>query len=80
MAPFLEFVCEVYKGVGETVTSMFGDATAGAKPLGPEDVPTSVQMKATRSFKVQTECPLIVMLLFQLYCASFRPTSRRCCL
>ena len=67
VAPFLEFVCEVYKGVGETVTSMFGDATAGAKPLGPEDVPTSVQMKATRSFKVQTECPLIVMLLFQLY-------------
>ena len=67
VAPFLEFVCEVYKGVGETVTSMFGDATAGAKPLGPEAVPTSVQMKATRSFKVQTECPLIVMLLFQLY-------------
>ena len=34
VAPFLEFVCEVYKGVGETVTSMFGDATAGMRTLG----------------------------------------------
>jgi hypothetical protein len=28
---------------------------------------TGVQTKSVESFKVMTECPLIVMLLFQLY-------------
>jgi transformation/transcription domain-associated protein len=71
--PFLQFVCEVYKGVNETVTTTFGDETAGVKPLAADAVPTGVQTLSTRSFKVMTECPLIIMLLFQLYARLIPP-------
>jgi transformation/transcription domain-associated protein len=75
---FLEFVAEIYTGFKETVTHFFGPASAGAPTEGetpaaviddgflgkakPGEVPTS-----KRSFRVVTECPVIVMFLFQLY-------------
>jgi transformation/transcription domain-associated protein len=64
VAPFLEFVCEVYKNIGDTVKEVFGDE-GGAKPA--KEAPAAVATPSTKSFKVMTECPLIVMLLFQLY-------------
>ena len=67
VAPFLQFVCEVYKGVNGTVKHIFGEAATGATPVGADAMPTGVHMKSVESFKVMTECPLIVMLLFQLY-------------
>ena len=72
--PFLEFVRSVYENVEETVKATFGEPGAGAettkeKKKGEKDAeaPSAVATLSTRSFKVQTECPLIVMLLFQLY-------------
>ena len=64
VAPFLEFVCEVYKNIGDTVKEVFGDE-GGDKPA--KEAPAAVATPSTKSFKVMTECPLIVMLLFQLY-------------
>lgn len=73
VAPFLQFVCEVYKGVNDTVTTMFGDAATGAVGVGADAVPTGIQTRSVESFKVMTECPLIVMLLFQLYARLIPP-------
>ena len=64
VAPFLEFVCDVYKNIGDTVEEVFGDE-GGAKPA--KEAPAASATPSTKSFKVMTECPLIVMLLFQLY-------------
>ena len=64
VAPFLEFVCDVYKNIGDTVKEVFGDE-GGAKPA--KEAPAASATPSTKSFKVMTECPLIVMLLFQLY-------------
>ena len=78
--PFLEFVRGVYENVEETVKQTFGEPAATREKeettrekKGEEkdaEAPALVRPFATlgaRSFKVQTECPLIVMLLFQLY-------------
>ena len=73
VAPFLAFVCDVYTDAGETVKGVFGDAESGAKPLGEKEVRSPAQIKSTASFKVMTECPLIVMLLFQLYARLIPP-------
>jgi len=42
-------------------------AAAGAAPAAARPASSGVLTRSTESFKVLTECPLIVMLLFQLY-------------
>lgn len=57
--PFLDFVCKVYQNFPTTLKEAFERPAQGqARPA---------VRKSTQSFKVVTECPLIVMFLFQLY-------------
>lgn len=79
--PFLEFVCKIYQNFKATVTYFFDDANASDNQLAvpqhnlgyigpqrPAAGPNAGQLNpSTRSFKTVTECPLIVMFLFQLY-------------
>ena len=59
IVPPSRFSFQIYKAFPETVTVVFG-------PNGENPPPSSLTPSA-RSFKVVTECPLIVMFLFQLY-------------
>jgi transformation/transcription domain-associated protein len=77
--PFLNIVQKIYSDLPATVATVFS-AKEAPKPAGPAggappglglDVaqpkkPTSL-IRSTQSFKVLTECPIIVVLLFQLY-------------
>ena len=65
--PFLQFVRDVYENVEATVTSTFESTDASKKKDANKEPPLPCSIKSIASFKVQTECPLIVMLLFQLY-------------
>lgn len=56
--PFLDFVIGLYERIEENVDRIFA-VDALADP--------SLLLSGQESFKVLTECPLIVMLLFQLY-------------
>jgi len=63
--PFLTFVKDVYEGAEETIGELLGGDN---RKRGKKDkLPSSCELRGTKSFKVMTECPLIVMLLFQLY-------------
>uniref|UniRef100_A0A7I4F837 Non-specific serine/threonine protein kinase n=1 Tax=Physcomitrium patens TaxID=3218 RepID=A0A7I4F837_PHYPA len=79
---FLDFVREIYQNFRATVTYFFEESSAPDVQLAaahhnlgymgqmrsPAGGPMSGQLnQSTRSFKVVTECPLIVMFLFQLY-------------
>ena len=59
--PFLNFVCKVYTNFKRTLDEAFAPPATPANPAQPK-----VRL-STESFKVVTECPLIVMFLFQLY-------------
>ena len=59
--PFLDFVGKVYKNFQRTLEEAFAAPATAANPA-----PQKVR-RSTESFKVVTECPLIVMFLFQLY-------------
>ena len=59
--------------MNETVKTIFGEAASGVAPMAADAVPSGVQTLSTKSFKVMTECPLIVMLLFQLYARLIPP-------
>eukprot|EP00250_Pteridium_aquilinum_P025117 c30180_g1_i1 orf=1-957(-) len=79
--PFLEFVCKIYQNFKATVNYFFEDANSSDSQLAvsqhslgyigpqrPAGGPNAGQLNpSTRSFKTVTECPLIVMFLFQLY-------------
>lgn len=76
--PFLDFVCKIYQNFRVTVGYFFEDAVGGGggednKPPAPlqENSGSGAGMQqlnpSTRSFKVVTESPLVVMFLFQLY-------------
>ena len=82
MQPFLDFVHSVYGNLQESIVFCFGTVTNddGSTPppiandAATEEPSTSGTNNSTpphlssmRSFRVLTECPLIVMLLFQLY-------------
>lgn len=59
--PFLDFVRRVYDNFKRTLEEAFTTPPAPANPAQPK------VRRSTESFKVVTECPLIVMFLFQLY-------------
>jgi transformation/transcription domain-associated protein len=66
--PFLNFVKNVYKDSGKLLEEVVGTRTKSSKGRGTDDKDLSpCTLPSTRSFKVMTECPLIIMLLFQLY-------------
>ncbi|XP_057972938.1 transcription-associated protein 1-like isoform X2 [Malania oleifera] len=77
--PFLDFVCKIYQNFRVTVSHFFENgAVSGGKDVKPvevlDQVPpaghagVAVQLNpSTRSFKIVTESPLVVMFLFQLY-------------
>ncbi|KAJ7563398.1 hypothetical protein O6H91_03G108600 [Diphasiastrum complanatum] len=79
--PFLDFVCKIYQNFKTTVSYFFDDTSTSdaqltgnqhnTSYLGPQrplggPIPGQLNL-STRSFKVVTECPLIVMFLFNLY-------------
>ena len=59
--PFLDFVRRVYDNFKRTQEEAFAAPPAPGNPAQPK------VRRSTESFKVVTECPLIVMFLFQLY-------------
>ena len=60
--PFLDFVRKLYGNLKLTMNSILSRPVRN-RSLGPN----KQLARSTESFKVLTECPLIVMLLFQLY-------------
>ena len=64
-SPFLAFVSDVYTSAEECVENILGGTV---KQRGRKEKPSNpCEIPALESFKVMTECPLIVMLLYQLY-------------
>ena len=64
-SPFLAFVSDVYTSAEESVENILGGTV---KQRGRKEKPSNpCEIPALESFKVMTECPLIVMLLYQLY-------------
>ncbi|KAI4325437.1 hypothetical protein MLD38_030838 [Melastoma candidum] len=77
--PFLDFVCKIYQNFRSTVSHFFESGMVGAEDVKPMDSSSSDQglstptysgngqlNPSTRSFKIVTESPLVVMFLFQL--------------
>ncbi|GLT44576.1 hypothetical protein SLA2020_184620 [Shorea laevis] len=79
--PFLDFVCKIYQNFRLTVSHFFENGAPGVvEDVKPMDISSSEQSisntghtgngqlnPSTRSFKIVTESPLVVMFLFQLY-------------
>lgn len=77
--PFLDFVCKIYQNFRVTVSHFFESGAVGMEDVKPMDtssdqgisgtgyVGTGQLNPSTRSFKIITESPLVVMFLFQLY-------------
>ncbi|GAN05230.1 conserved hypothetical protein [Mucor ambiguus] len=80
--PFLEIVQEIFQNMEQTVKDAFDNpdittvsyeplSVASPRPMSPAadtpEIPTKVLAKSMFSFKVLTECPIIVVLLFQSY-------------
>lgn len=79
--PFLDFVCKIYQNFRSTVSYFFESGPGSGEDVKPMDAPSSDQSitasgpgggtsqlnPSTRSFKIVTESPLVVMFLFQLY-------------
>jgi transformation/transcription domain-associated protein len=77
--PFLDIVQKIYSDLPATVATVFS-AKEASKPAGPasgappglgldvaQPKKATSLIRSTQSFKVLTECPIIVVLLFQLY-------------
>lgn len=67
--PFLDIVKDVYKRLPETTRTVFKpttDAVAAGKTTVAESSPNTLA-HSLESFKVLTECPIIVVLLFNLH-------------
>ncbi|KAF5735955.1 Phosphatidylinositol 3- and 4-kinase family protein with FAT domain isoform 1 [Tripterygium wilfordii] len=80
--PFLDFVCKIYQNFRLTVSHFFESSAAmtgveDVKPMDSSSLDQSISPAgytgtgqlnpSTRSFKIVTESPLVVMFLFQLY-------------
>ena len=63
--PLLEFVKHLYESFGKTVETRL--VPVSPTPSAPAKPPTPQIFPSTQSFKVITECPLLVMLHLQLY-------------
>ncbi|KAJ6378431.1 hypothetical protein OIU78_028637 [Salix suchowensis] len=79
--PFLDFVCKIYQNFRMTTSHFFDNTSVAVEDVKPMDISTSSDQgllsaghvgngqlnPSTRSFKIVTESPLVVMFLFQLY-------------
>lgn len=77
--PFLDFVCKIYQNFKLTVSHFFDNMAMTGEDVKPMEtslsdqginttIATGSQLNpSTRSFKIVTESPLVVMFLFQLY-------------
>ncbi|KAI9081282.1 hypothetical protein K1719_036782 [Acacia pycnantha] len=77
--PFLDFVCKIYQNFKLTVSHFFEPGSVAGEDVKPMETSlsdqgisttsaTGLQLNpSTRSFKIVTESPLVVMFLFQLY-------------
>ncbi|KAI9276344.1 FAT domain-containing protein [Sporodiniella umbellata] len=77
--PFLDIVQEIFQNMEATVREAFDNPdqiaapqpVASPRPMSPAadipDAPSKILPKSMFSFKVLTECPIIVVLLFQSY-------------
>lgn len=77
--PFLDIVQEIFQNMEQTVKDAFDNpdqistplSAASPRPMSPAadtpEAPTKMLAKSMFSFKVLTECPIIVVLLFQSY-------------
>ncbi|KAJ8771163.1 hypothetical protein K2173_023488 [Erythroxylum novogranatense] len=79
--PFLDFVCKIYQNFRLTVSHFFDNTTTALEDIKPMETSSSSDQgltstgyvgngqlnPSTRSFKIVTESPLVVMFLFQLY-------------
>ncbi|KAI8983535.1 hypothetical protein BDB01DRAFT_850672 [Pilobolus umbonatus] len=77
--PFLDIVQEIFQNMEQTVKNAFENHDSTTTPSSassprptsptsdPSDAPTKLLAKSMYSFKVLTECPIIVVLLFQSY-------------
>ncbi|KAH1158068.1 hypothetical protein GLYMA_11G077000v4 [Glycine max] len=77
--PFLDFVCKIYQNFKLTVSHFFDNMAMTGEDVKPMETSLSDQginnttatgsllNPSTRSFKIVTESPLVVMFLFQLY-------------
>ncbi|KAG2376186.1 uncharacterized protein HKW66_Vig0156600 [Vigna angularis] len=77
--PFLDFVCKIYQNFKLTVSHFFDNMAMIGEDVKPMETSLSDQgintttatgsqlNPSTRSFKIVTESPLVVMFLFQLY-------------
>lgn len=62
--PFLDFVRHLYQSFSNTVKALILTGKTSQLPGQP---PVRSIAKASHSFKMMTECPLLVMFVFQLY-------------
>jgi len=65
--PFLDIVQKIYAELPKTVALTFNDIPQQPPQPGAEAPKPTALTKSMQSFKVLTECPIIVVLLFQLY-------------
>ncbi|CEG01408.1 Tetratricopeptide-like helical [Ostreococcus tauri] len=66
--PFIRFVHDVYEGSGVTIDELLGSSGSTRKRgKSEEKLPAPCELPSHKSFKVMMECPLIVMLVYQLY-------------
>lgn len=72
--PFLDFVRQLYESFGKTVEVLLLSKSAAPNPGNPQQRRMPI---ATQSFKLITECPLLVMFVFQLYPACIEPNIRQ---
>ena len=70
--PFLEIVINIYKELPKTVQQTFSPSN----PIEYEPGKPNQIIKSINSFKVLTECPIIIVLLFQLYPSSQQSNIR----
>uniref|UniRef100_A0A6N2M6I9 Transformation/transcription domain-associated protein n=1 Tax=Salix viminalis TaxID=40686 RepID=A0A6N2M6I9_SALVM len=69
--PFLDFVCKIYQNFRMTTSHFFDNTSVAVEDtkglLSAGHVGNGQLNPSTRSFKIVTESPLVVMFLFQLY-------------
>jgi transformation/transcription domain-associated protein len=78
--PFLEFVLALYDGLPKTADTIFSQPVAAPvkqSTVLTDNTKANPAIRSVQSFKALTECPIIVVLLFQLYPKFQQPNIKR---
>ena len=65
--PFLDIVSRLYANMPAASRAIYGSNTSTSTSIPPTANTCTPFVRSIESFKVLTECPIIVMLLFQFY-------------